>query len=89
MVIVDEVEIVEVIQLGIEDILDGRYDSFLQVFVFNSYLEIIANSFFERIDYLEKIGKGLCVIKLSVSLEDIFDRLVSILVGFFSLIIME
>ncbi|XP_057599296.1 mitogen-activated protein kinase kinase kinase 1 isoform X2 [Hippopotamus amphibius kiboko] len=89
MAIADEVEIAEAIQLGIEDTLDGRHDSFLQASVPNSYPEATENSSTERIDHLEKTGKGLCATKLSASSEDISDRLASISVGLPSSTTME
>eukprot|EP00069_Balaena_mysticetus_P001650 bmy_15521T0 len=81
MAIADEVEIAEAIQLGTEDTLDGRHDSFLKASVPNSCPEATENSSFERTDHLEKTGKGLCATKLSASSEDISDRLASISVG--------
>ncbi|KAM5168294.1 mitogen-activated protein kinase kinase kinase 1 isoform 1-T1 [Callospermophilus lateralis] len=84
MAIADEVEIAEAIQLGIEDTLDGRQDSFLQASASNSYPETTENSSLERTVHLEKTGKGLCATKLSASSEDISDRLASISVGLHS-----
>ncbi|XP_064128199.1 mitogen-activated protein kinase kinase kinase 1 isoform X2 [Loxodonta africana] len=75
MAIADEVEIAEAIQLGIEDTLNGRHDSFLQAST-NSYPETTDDSSLERTVHLEKTGKGLCA-----SSEDISDRLAGILVG--------
>ncbi|XP_065730849.1 mitogen-activated protein kinase kinase kinase 1 [Phocoena phocoena] len=89
MAIADEVEIAEAIQLGIEDTLDGRHDSFLKASVPNSCTEATENSSFERTDHLEKTGKGLCATKLSASSEDISDRLASISVGLPSSTTME
>ncbi|XP_006055680.2 mitogen-activated protein kinase kinase kinase 1 isoform X3 [Bubalus bubalis] len=89
MAIADEVEIAEAIQLGVEDILDGRHDRFLQASAPNSYPEAMDNSSFERMDHLEKTGKGLCATKLSASSEDISDRLASISVGLPSSTTME
>ncbi|NIG59014.1 mitogen-activated protein kinase kinase kinase 1 [Pontoporia blainvillei] len=89
MAIADEVEIAEAIQLGIEDALDGRHDSFLKASVPNSCPEATENSSFERTDHLEKTGKGLCATKLSASSEDISDRLASISVGLPSSTTME
>ncbi|XP_019785588.1 mitogen-activated protein kinase kinase kinase 1 isoform X1 [Tursiops truncatus] len=89
MAIADEVEIAEAIQLGIEDTLDGRHDSFLKASVPNSCPEATENSSFERTDHLEKTGKGLCATKLSASSEDISDRLASISVGLPSSTTME
>ncbi|XP_023590753.1 mitogen-activated protein kinase kinase kinase 1 isoform X3 [Trichechus manatus latirostris] len=81
MAIADEVEIAEAVQLGIEDTLDGRRDSFLQASTPNNYPETTENSSLERTVHLGKTGKGLCPAKLSASSEDISDRLASILVG--------
>ncbi|XP_039725898.1 mitogen-activated protein kinase kinase kinase 1 isoform X1 [Pteropus medius] len=81
MAIADEVEIAEAIQLGIEDTLDGRHDSFLQASVLNSYPETTENSSLGCTDHLEKTGKRSCATKLSASSEDISDRLASISVG--------
>ncbi|XP_004678366.2 PREDICTED: mitogen-activated protein kinase kinase kinase 1 [Condylura cristata] len=81
MAIAEEAEIAEAIQLGIEDTLEGRHDSFLQASVPKSYPEAAGNSSLAHIDHLEKTGKGLCAAKLSASSEDISDRLVSISVG--------
>ncbi|XP_029798121.1 mitogen-activated protein kinase kinase kinase 1 isoform X2 [Suricata suricatta] len=81
MAIADEVEIAEAIQLGIEDNLDGKHDSFLQASVSTSYPETAENSSLERTDPLEKTGKGLCATKLSANSEDITDRLGSVSVG--------
>ncbi|XP_036702113.1 mitogen-activated protein kinase kinase kinase 1 isoform X1 [Balaenoptera musculus] len=89
MAIADEVEIAEAIQLGMEDTLDGRHDSFLKASVPNSCPEATENSSFERTDHLEKTGKGLCATKLSASSEDISDRLASISVGLPSSTTME
>ncbi|MXQ81143.1 hypothetical protein E5288_WYG012648 [Bos mutus] len=89
MAIADEVEIAEAIQLGVEDTLDGRHDRFLQASAPNSYPEAMDNSSFERMDHLEKTGKGLCATKLSASSEDISDRLASISVGLPSSTTME
>ncbi|XP_059772376.1 mitogen-activated protein kinase kinase kinase 1 isoform X1 [Balaenoptera ricei] len=89
MAIADEVEIAEAIQLGIEDTLDGRHDSFLKASVPNSCPEATENSSFERTDHLQKTGKGLCATKLSASSEDISDRLASISVGLPSSTTME
>ncbi|KAF7484256.1 mitogen-activated protein kinase kinase kinase 1 [Marmota monax] len=84
MAIADEVEIAEAIQLGIEDTLDGRQDSFLQASASSSYPEATENSSLELTVHLEKTGKGLCATKLSASSEDISDRLASISVGLHS-----
>lgn len=89
MAIADEVEIAEAIQLGIDETLDGRHDSFLQAPVPNNYPEATENSSLERTDHLEKTGKGLCATKLSASSEDISDRLASISVGLPSSATME
>ncbi|XP_058917094.1 mitogen-activated protein kinase kinase kinase 1 [Kogia breviceps] len=89
MAIADEVEIAEAIQLGIEDTLDGRHDSFLKASVPNGCPEATENSSFERTDHLEKTGKRLCATKLSASSEDISDRLASISVGLPSSTTME
>ncbi|XP_059948884.1 mitogen-activated protein kinase kinase kinase 1 isoform X1 [Mesoplodon densirostris] len=89
MAIADEVEIAEAIQLGVEDTLDGRHDSFLKASVPNSCPEATENSSFERTDHLEKTGKRLCATKLSASSEDISDRLASISVGLPSSTTME
>ncbi|XP_069412608.1 mitogen-activated protein kinase kinase kinase 1 isoform X1 [Ovis canadensis] len=89
MAIADEVEIAEAIQLGLEDTLDGRHDRFLQASAPNSYPEAMDNSSFERMDHLEKTGKGLCATKLSASSEDISDRLAGISVGLPSSTTME
>ncbi|XP_008838602.1 mitogen-activated protein kinase kinase kinase 1 [Nannospalax galili] len=78
MAIADEVEIAEVIQLGVEDTLDGQQDSFLQALSPDRYPE---NSSLERTIHLEKTGEGLCSTRLSASSEDISDRLASISVG--------
>ncbi|XP_047613927.1 mitogen-activated protein kinase kinase kinase 1 isoform X3 [Phacochoerus africanus] len=89
MAIADEVEIAEAIQLGIDETLNGRHDSFLQAPVPNNYPEATENSSLERTDHLEKTGKGLCATKLSASSEDISDRLASISVGLPSSATME
>ncbi|KAM5259762.1 mitogen-activated protein kinase kinase kinase 1 isoform 1-T1 [Hipposideros larvatus] len=89
MAIADEVEIAEAIQLGIEDTLDGRHDSFLQASVPNSYPETMENSSLECTDHSEKNGKGLCATKLRASSEDISDRLANISVGLSSSTTME
>ncbi|XP_007942357.1 mitogen-activated protein kinase kinase kinase 1 [Orycteropus afer afer] len=78
MAIADEVEIAEAVQLGMEDTLDGRRDSFLQAPAPNSYPETTDNSSLERTVHLGKTGKGLYATKLSASSEDISDRLAGI-----------
>ncbi|XP_076408009.1 mitogen-activated protein kinase kinase kinase 1 [Peromyscus maniculatus bairdii] len=78
LAIADEVEIAEVIQMGVEDTLDGQQDSFLQPLGPTSSPE---NSSLEHTVHLEKTGKGLCATRLSASSEDISDRLAGISVG--------
>lgn len=77
MAIADEVEIAEVIQLGVEDTVDGHQDS-LQVLAPASCLE---NSSLEHTVHREKTGKGLSATRLSASSEDISDRLAGVSVG--------
>ncbi|XP_060047314.1 mitogen-activated protein kinase kinase kinase 1 isoform X2 [Erinaceus europaeus] len=81
MAIADEVEIAEVVQLGLEDTLDARHDSFSQASVPSSSPETTESHSFEHTDHLEKTGKGLCATKLSASLEDVSDRLAGVSVG--------
>ncbi|XP_060241698.1 mitogen-activated protein kinase kinase kinase 1 isoform X2 [Meriones unguiculatus] len=78
MAIADEVEIAEVIQLGVEGTSDGQQDSFLQTLAPASYPE---SSSLEHTVHLEKTGKGLRAMRLSASSEDISDRLAGISVG--------
>ncbi|XP_050008791.1 mitogen-activated protein kinase kinase kinase 1 isoform X1 [Alexandromys fortis] len=78
LAIADEVEIAEVIQMGVEDTLDDQQDSFLQAVGPTNYPE---NSSLQHTVHLEKTGKGLCVTRLSVSSEDISDRLAGISIG--------
>lgn len=78
LAIADEVEIAEVIQMSVEDTLDGQQDSFLQAVGPTNYPE---NSSIQHTVHLEKTGKGLCATRLSVSSEDISDRLAGISVG--------
>lgn len=77
MAIADEVEIAEVIQLGVEDTLDGQQDS-LQALAPSNYPE---SSSLEHTVHIEKTGKGLSATRLSASSEDVSDRLAGISVG--------
>lgn len=77
MAIADEVEIAEVIQLGMEDTVDRQQDG-LQALAPASYPE---NSSLEHTVHIEKTGKGLSATRLSASSEDISDRLASVSVG--------
>lgn len=77
MAIADEVDISAVIQLGVEDTLNGQQDS-LQALAPTCYPE---NSSLEHTVHIEKTGKGLSATRLSASSEDISDRLAGISVG--------
>lgn len=77
MAIADEVEIAEVIQLGVDDTSDGQQDS-VQAVAPTSYPE---TSSLEHTAHIEKTGKGLTATRLSASSEDISDRLAGISVG--------
>lgn len=81
MAIAEEVDIAEAVQLGLEDVWDGRRNSFPQASAPESHPEAPENSPRQGPDHAEKTGRGLRLARLSASSEDISGRLASAALG--------